>query len=78
MFNQMLNLALAARRERTVTDLKTKGKSMRVLFSLRYGLAIECGSAVISLGWNVWGLDCGLDRYCIAHVWRPRLFYRWR
>lgn len=41
------------------------------------GIALEIGRAVISLGWFIWGVDISPKRYCIIHLWRPALFWKW-
>lgn len=46
---------------------------MRILTN-RWGAAIELRNhTVISLGWNVWGIDAP-SWYFMFHIWRPRIF----
>ena len=50
---------------------------MRKHFNIRGGSCLIIGRAVISLGWNIWGFDLGPKRYCIIHLWRPALLFKW-
>jgi hypothetical protein len=36
-------------------------------------LVLKNGS-IVSLGWNVWGIDRADGTHCIVHIWKPRLF----
>lgn len=47
---------------------------MRIDYNIHGVAVITKALMVISLGWNIWGVDRADGTYCIIHLWKPRIF----